>query len=105
MNKAVAQAVVARANGQCELCYHTDLPLHLHHLKFRSQGGADTAENLKHICVVCHDAAHGIFRLMNGHSCNTCALAVSCKLSMAKTVVKEKEQTPSDFISGLFGNS
>lgn len=52
---AVVQAVHERAAGYCELC---GLPLHgktdLHHRKLRSQGGADSPENL----VVAHHQCH-----------------------------------------------
>ena len=31
---------------------------HAHHIKRRSQGGADTADNLLIVCVPCHQAIH-----------------------------------------------
>jgi 5-methylcytosine-specific restriction endonuclease McrA len=33
---------------------------HVHHVKFRSQGGGDVAHNLMWLCRYCHDLAHGI---------------------------------------------
>lgn len=33
--------------------------LHLHHIKFRSQGGLDEASNLITLCARCHRRAHG----------------------------------------------
>jgi len=31
-----------------------------HHDKFKSQGGSDSAKNLKGLCSVCHDEEHNI---------------------------------------------
>lgn len=32
--------------------------VHLHHMKMRSQGGSDDAENLMEVCSPCHDYIH-----------------------------------------------
>lgn len=34
--------------------------VHVHHVKFRSQGGDDLPGNLAWLCIICHDARHGI---------------------------------------------
>lgn len=45
--------------GRCARCDRMGRPLHLHHSKFRSQGGDDREENLELICTDCHDKEHG----------------------------------------------
>ncbi len=43
-------------------CFDCELRpgVHVHHIRFRSQGGDDTATNLAWLCRPCHDARHGI---------------------------------------------
>jgi 5-methylcytosine-specific restriction endonuclease McrA len=53
--------VVQRCGGLCEA--RTSLACssraqHIHHLRFRSQGGSDAASNLIAVCLVCHDWIH-----------------------------------------------
>lgn len=38
----------------CMKCGRTDLPLHLAHKINRSQGGEDTIENVRKLCIKCH---------------------------------------------------
>lgn len=38
----------------CMKCGRTDLPLHLAHIINRSQGGLDTIENVRKLCILCH---------------------------------------------------
>lgn len=38
----------------CMKCKRTDLPLHLSHKVNRSQGGQDTIENVRKLCIICH---------------------------------------------------
>lgn len=38
----------------CMKCGRTDLPLHLAHKENRSQGGEDTIENVRKLCIDCH---------------------------------------------------
>jgi len=45
----------------CMECGRTDLPLHLAHRINRSQGGQDTIENVRKLCIKCHlEGDHGI---------------------------------------------
>ena len=55
MDKKIAEAVIARANGYCEVC---GLPCHdgaLHHRKLKSRGGKDTISNLIYVHHGCHN--------------------------------------------------
>ena len=38
----------------CMKCGRTDLPLQLAHKINRSQGGQDTVENIRKLCIQCH---------------------------------------------------
>lgn len=49
--------VLKRDNFTCQECGdYTEAPPH--HIKFLSQGGSDTAENLITLCVRCHAKKH-----------------------------------------------
>jgi 5-methylcytosine-specific restriction endonuclease McrA len=49
-------------------CKHS-VPLHVHHIVFRSQGGGDDPANLTTLCETCHDDLHaGQFTLKAGRS-------------------------------------
>ena len=49
--------VLKRDNFTCQECEeYTEAPPH--HIKFLSQGGDDTAENLITLCVRCHAKKH-----------------------------------------------
>ncbi len=54
---AVRRAVLDRDDWQCQHC-GSGGPLHIHHLRRRSQGGPDLAENLLTLCWRCHDEVH-----------------------------------------------
>jgi 5-methylcytosine-specific restriction endonuclease McrA len=43
-------------HGHCEVCGCSRLPIDLHHIVKRSQGGKDTAENTCLLCRWCHRA-------------------------------------------------
>lgn len=68
----VMQAVDARDNDQCRICQITTSAYdlirqpHHHHIKYRSQGGQDTVENVILLCASCHDKVHrsGKLRLL-----------------------------------------
>lgn len=56
---AVRQAVLDRDNAQCVLCgVGGENRLQLHHLEYRSHGGAHVAENLVVVCMTCHEQIH-----------------------------------------------
>lgn len=46
--------VFARDNYTCQVCKRKNQILHTHHIKFRSKGGTDRADNLITVCSDCH---------------------------------------------------
>jgi hypothetical protein len=54
------KVVYKRSNGWCEARWEgcTKVANHAHHMKRRSQGGKDEAENLLAVCAFCHDQIH-----------------------------------------------
>ena len=55
--KDLQKRVLERDDFTCRDCGHyTQAPPH--HIKFRSQGGSDVAENLTTLCIKCHDILH-----------------------------------------------
>ena len=55
-----AKEVYERDNWHCRHCNST-VSLQPHHIKFRSQGGKDTLDNLVTLCWTCHRAVHDGF--------------------------------------------
>ncbi len=58
LDKAVAEAVIARAGGYCDRCGEVLTGYHLHHRKMKSQGGPDTVTNLMVVSPACHAWIH-----------------------------------------------
>ena len=54
MDKEIAEKVIARANGYCEVCGLVMYQPNLHHRKLRSQGGKDEVANLIAVHSYCH---------------------------------------------------
>ena len=54
---AACVLVRERDGGRCRLCC-IDSGVHVHHIKFRSQGGTHETSNLVCLCAVCHDGVH-----------------------------------------------
>ena len=58
----IRRQVIARSGGRCEASEHAagcaGIAHHLHHRRFRSQGGADAPFNLAHVSWACHEKAH-----------------------------------------------
>lgn len=50
--------VLQRDEYMCQLCKKTQRELHVHHVIWESQGGADVPENLLTLCKQCHDKVH-----------------------------------------------
>lgn len=48
---------VVAADDRCEFC-RKKRAVHSHHVKRRSQGGDDSPENLRRLCVDCHELIH-----------------------------------------------
>ena len=55
MDKKIAEAVIARANGFCEVCGGRLAIGALHHRKLKSRGGKDSVSNLIYIHHGCHN--------------------------------------------------
>jgi 5-methylcytosine-specific restriction endonuclease McrA len=55
------QYILDRDNYSCQCCKKDskkNIELHIHHILFRSNGGADTKNNLITLCKPCHDKLH-----------------------------------------------
>jgi len=50
--------VLCRDNHTCRACKKKTGKLHVHHVVWKSQGGADQPENLLTLCERCHDKVH-----------------------------------------------
>lgn len=50
--------VLHRDNYTCQRCKVTKVPLQVHHVVFRSNGGSDRPENLITLCTNCHTKVH-----------------------------------------------
>lgn len=50
--------ILHRDGYACQQCGKDKISLHVHHIKFRSQGGTDTPDNLITLCHNCHDKLH-----------------------------------------------
>lgn len=84
MDKEIANKVIARAKGYCEVC---GLPMYqpnLHHRKLRSQGGKDEVSNLLAIHHYCHNIA-------------TKSIHQNPKDSMLKGYIVPRYATPSEY--------
>lgn len=57
--KKLLQEVIER-DQWCQDCGRSDNLDRPHHIKFKSQGGSDTLENLVLLCRRCHSRRHGI---------------------------------------------
>jgi 5-methylcytosine-specific restriction endonuclease McrA len=55
--RALRKQVLTRDGWRCQLCGSLR-NLQVHHRKFRSRLGDDTAQNLITLCVDCHRAGH-----------------------------------------------
>ena len=54
----VKAAVLSRDNYTCQICGAQQVKLQVHHIRFRSQGGSDSMENLTTLCKDCHEKIH-----------------------------------------------
>ena len=53
----LVKQVLSRDEWRCRSCFSRN-NLHVHHIIFRSQQGADEADNLITLCSSCHDGVH-----------------------------------------------
>lgn len=60
--KGLKALVRKRDNYACRLCFATE-NLHVHHIRYRSEGGPDHEENLILLCLSCHELVHSNKRL------------------------------------------
>jgi hypothetical protein len=51
--------LVTERDVRCRGC-GSGASAHIHHIIFKSQGGADEPENLARLCVKCHQRAHAL---------------------------------------------
>lgn len=54
----VRKVVLVRDHYRCRYCGTAD-HVDVHHIRFRSRGGADVPENLAALCRCCHREIHG----------------------------------------------
>ena len=54
----VRQYVLCRDKFTCQVCHASGIPLQVHHIVPRSQGGTDRQENLITVCPNCHQKIH-----------------------------------------------
>lgn len=61
IGKQTKEAVARRSGGKCEVKgrYCTVDANDIHHIIFKSMGGTNELENLKHTCIPCHQDIHG----------------------------------------------
>ena len=59
------EAVLNRDNYTCQYCGKKHTRLEVHHIIFRSKGGADDENNLITLCKECHDAIHAGTLILN----------------------------------------
>ena len=57
MPPATRQGVYESDGWKCRFCNGTYL-LHLHHIKYRSEGGTHDLSNLITLCATCHETVH-----------------------------------------------
>ena len=57
LDPQIAKAVFNRDGWRCRHCNRGDT-LDPHHVVYKSQGGADTLDNLITLCRRCHDSVH-----------------------------------------------
>ncbi|MBK7107448.1 MAG: RRXRR domain-containing protein [Ignavibacteriae bacterium] len=50
--------ILKRDNYTCLKCKNQNIPLQVHHIKFRSAGGTNISSNLATVCVSCHKKIH-----------------------------------------------
>lgn len=50
--------VLWRDNYKCQCCKRINIPLQVHHIVYRSNGGSDHEDNLITLCEQCHKAIH-----------------------------------------------
>jgi hypothetical protein len=54
----VKAAVLNRDTYSCQICGTKDTRLEVHHIRFRSQGGSNSMDNLVTLCKECHGKVH-----------------------------------------------
>jgi 5-methylcytosine-specific restriction endonuclease McrA len=65
----VRKAVLVRDGYRCRSC-GTPEKVDVHHIRFRSMGGADTSENLCALCRICHLEMHAYRMYAEGNDAN-----------------------------------
>lgn len=88
--KAIRQAAIYRAGGQCEWCKGTEM-LHVHHKQYPKAFGTETPEMLQVLCDQCHAEAHSRPYLIH-KAAREKRLARRERLKSIEREAKEKEQ-------------
>lgn len=58
--------VLWRDDYKCQCCHKSGIPLQVHHIVYRSNGGSDHEDNLITLCEICHKGIHdGTKKLRN----------------------------------------
>lgn len=57
VTRETRKEVLERDFHRCKYC-HSRQNLHVHHIRYRSQGGANTADNLVTLCLAHHELVH-----------------------------------------------
>mgnify|MGYP001566569158 CR=1 FL=1 len=107
VSEAVAEVVITRANGQCEMCDRypdTGVPMQISHTVAKGMGGThgeraayiNSPENLRYLCELCHlKLFHGqSVRYNPGReneiSCETCWLFTVCHATAVERGILEE---------------
>jgi len=57
--RKLQRQVLERDEFRCQTCgKYVEDGVPPHHVRYRSQGGSDTMENLKTLCMKCHEKTH-----------------------------------------------
>jgi 5-methylcytosine-specific restriction endonuclease McrA len=63
----IRRAVLARDGRRCRVCGSAE-GVEVHHIRFRSTGGAHTTENCACLCRICHSEIHGYRLSISGNA-------------------------------------
>lgn len=68
--QVLRKAVLARDGHRCRMCQRRD-GIDVHHIRFRSAGGADVTGNCACLCRVCHEDIHAYRLALEGDANGT----------------------------------
>jgi len=85
----------------CFLCHRR--AAHKHHKIYRSRGGSDDSGNLVLLCIMCHNAVHGIRSVIDGQTCKDCPVFERCYFG--QVVEKQIPTVPEPWVSRSRGRT